>query len=83
MGALEVKVPGDGRVTGNRPGDREAAGRRRGRGGAQLLQDEAAAQAVVREVTEAGGRAVAVRADQGSLDDLQRLTGQADEPWTG
>jgi hypothetical protein len=27
------------------------------------LQDEAAAQAVVREVTEAGGRAVAVLAD--------------------
>ncbi len=47
------------------------------------LQDEAAAQAVVREVTEAGGRAVAVRADQGSLDDLQRLTGQADEHLDG
>ena len=47
------------------------------------LQNEAAAQAVVREVGEAGGRAFAVRADQGSLDDLRRLAGQADEHLDG
>jgi Dehydrogenases with different specificities (related to short-chain alcohol dehydrogenases) len=43
------------------------------------LQNEAAAREVVSEVTEDGGRAVAVQADQGSLDDLRRLTGQAGE----
>jgi 3-oxoacyl-[acyl-carrier protein] reductase len=47
------------------------------------LQNEAAAQAVVREAAEAGGRAFAVRADQGSLDDLRRLAGQADEHLDG
>jgi 3-oxoacyl-[acyl-carrier protein] reductase len=47
------------------------------------LQNEAAAREVVREVTEDGGRAVAVRADQGSLDDLRRLAGQADEHLDG
>ena len=47
------------------------------------LRNEAAAQAVVREVTEAGGRVFAVQADQGSLDDLRRLAGQADEHLDG
>src|SRR5215831_720157 len=47
------------------------------------LQNEAAAREVVREVTEEGGRAVAVRADQGSLDDLRQLAGQADEHLDG
>jgi 3-oxoacyl-[acyl-carrier protein] reductase len=47
------------------------------------LQNEAAAQAVVREVAEVGGQAFAVQADQGSLDDLRRLTGQADEHLDG
>ena len=39
------------------------------------LQNETAAREVVSEVAEDGGRAVAVQADQGSLDDLRRLTG--------
>jgi 3-oxoacyl-[acyl-carrier protein] reductase len=43
------------------------------------LQDEAAARAVAGEVAETGGRALPVQADQGSLDDLRRLTGQAEE----
>jgi 3-oxoacyl-[acyl-carrier protein] reductase len=43
------------------------------------LRNEAAAQAVVRQIAESGGRALAVRADQGSLDDVHRLTGEADE----
>lgn len=47
------------------------------------LRNEAAAQAVVSEVAETGGRAFAVRADQGSLDDLRRLAGQADERLDG
>ena len=38
---------------------------------------------MVREVTQDGGRAFAVRADQGSLDDLRLLAGQADEHLTG
>ena len=41
------------------------------------LSHEAAAQDVVGEVAAAGGRAIAVRADQGSLADLRRLAGQA------
>jgi 3-oxoacyl-[acyl-carrier protein] reductase len=47
------------------------------------LQNEAAAREVISEVTKDGGRAVAVQADQGSLDDLQRLTGQAGEHLEG
>ena len=47
------------------------------------LQNEAAAREVVREVAGDGGRAFAVRADQGSLDDLRRLAGQADEHLDG
>ncbi len=47
------------------------------------LQNEAAAQAVVREVAEVGGRAFAVQADQGSRQDLRRLAEQADEHLDG
>jgi len=46
-------------------------------------QDEAAARAVSDEVAEAGGRAVAVRADQGSLADLRRLAAAAEENLDG
>jgi 3-oxoacyl-[acyl-carrier protein] reductase len=41
------------------------------------LSREDAAHSVVAEVTAAGGRALAVQADQGRLDDLRRLTAQA------
>jgi len=47
------------------------------------LQNETAAREVVSEVAEDGGRAVAVQADQGSLDDLRRLTGRAREHLDG
>jgi len=47
------------------------------------LSNEAAAQSVVSEVTAAGGRAFAVQADQGRLDDLERLSGQVDEHLDG
>ena len=47
------------------------------------LRNEAAARAVESAVAEAGGRARAVQADQGSLDDLRRLAGQADEHLDG
>ncbi len=84
MGTLDGK---GALVTGGSRGIGRAIVKRLAADGAAVvfsyLQDEAAAQAVVREVTEAGGRAVAVRADQGSLDDLQRLTGQADEHLDG
>jgi 3-oxoacyl-[acyl-carrier protein] reductase len=70
-------------VTGGSRGIGRAIVRRLAADGAAVvfsyLRDEAAAQAVTREVAEAGGRALAVRADQGSLDDLRRLTGQAGE----
>ena len=70
-------------VTGGSRGIGRAIVRRLAADGAAVvfsyLQDEAAAEAVAAEVTGAGGRALAVRADQGSLDDLRRLTGQAEE----
>jgi 3-oxoacyl-[acyl-carrier protein] reductase len=47
------------------------------------LTSERAAQDVVREVADAGGRAIAVRADQGSLDDLDLLAGQVEEHLDG
>jgi 3-oxoacyl-[acyl-carrier protein] reductase len=70
-------------VTGGSRGIGRAIVRRLAADGAAVvfsyLQDEAAAKAVAGEVAETGGRALAVRADQGSLDDLRRLTGQAAE----
>jgi 3-oxoacyl-[acyl-carrier protein] reductase len=70
-------------VTGGTRGIGRAIVRRLAAVGAAVvfsyLQDEAAAKAVAGEVAEAGGRALAVQADQGSLDDLRRLTGQAEE----
>jgi 3-oxoacyl-[acyl-carrier protein] reductase len=70
-------------VTGGSRGIGRAIVRRLAADGAAVvfsyLQDDAAAQAVAQEVTEGGGRALAVQADQGSLDDLRRLTGQAEE----
>ena len=42
-----------------------------------------AADRAAREVTAAGGRALAVRADQGSLADLGRLSAQAEDRLDG
>jgi 3-oxoacyl-[acyl-carrier protein] reductase len=47
------------------------------------LSRKDAADSVLSEIAEAGGRAFAVQADQGSLDDLRRLTGQAEEHLDG
>jgi 3-oxoacyl-[acyl-carrier protein] reductase len=44
-----------------------------------FIADEAAASRVVGEVAEAGGKAFALRADQGDLDDVRRLFDEAQE----
>ena len=84
MGALD----GQGAlVTGGSRGIGRAIVKRLATDGAAVVfsyrQNETAAAEVVREVTGDGGRAFAVRADQGSLDDLRRLAGQADEHLDG
>lgn len=44
-----------------------------------FVQDQAAADSMVSDVTDGGGQALAVRADQGSLDDLRHLSAAAEE----
>jgi 3-oxoacyl-[acyl-carrier protein] reductase len=74
-------------VTGGSRGIGRAIVKRLGAGGASVvfsyLSNKDAADSVVSEVAQAGGRAFAVQADQGSLDDLRRLTGQAEEHLDG
>jgi 3-oxoacyl-[acyl-carrier protein] reductase len=69
-------------VTGGSRGIGRAIVKRLAAGGASVvfsyLSNKDAADSVLSEVAEAGGRAFAVQADQGSLEDLQRLTGQAE-----
>jgi 3-oxoacyl-[acyl-carrier protein] reductase len=48
-----------------------------------FIADEAAAQRVVGEVAEAGGKAFALRTDQGDLDDVRRLFDEAQERLDG
>ena len=84
MGTLDGK---GALVTGGSRGIGRAIVKRLAADGATVvfsyLQNEAAAQKVVREVAEAGGRAFAVQADQGSLEDLRRLAEQADQHLDG
>jgi 3-oxoacyl-[acyl-carrier protein] reductase len=74
-------------VTGGSRGIGRAIVKRLAADGASVvfsyLSNKAAADGVVAEVAAAGGRALAVQADQGSLDDLQRLTRQAEEQLDG
>ena len=69
-------------VTGGSRGIGRAIVKRLAADGASVvfsyLSNKDAADGVVSEVTAVGGRAFAVQADQGSLDDLQLLTAQAE-----
>jgi 3-oxoacyl-[acyl-carrier protein] reductase len=80
MGTLDGK---GALVTGGSRGIGRAIVQRLAADGASVifsyLANAAAAGRVVSEVTAAGGRALAVQADQGSLADLRRLSAQAEE----
>lgn len=79
MGVLDGKTA---LVSGGSRGIGRAIVRRLARDGASVVfsffENEAAAAAVMKEVSEDGGRAFAVRSDQGSLDDLRALPGEAE-----
>ena len=80
MGTLDGK---GALVTGGSRGIGRAIVQRLAADGASVvfsyLANTEAAGRVVSEVTAAGGRALAVQADQGSLADLRRLSAQAEE----
>ena len=84
MGPLDGK---GALVTGGSRGIGRAIVKRLAADGASVVfsfvKHTEAADTVVRDVTEAGGRAFAVRADQGSVADLRRLFAEAEQRFDG
>jgi 3-oxoacyl-[acyl-carrier protein] reductase len=84
MGALDGK---GALVTGGSRGIGRAIVKQLAGDGADVvfsyLSSASAARQVASEVADAGGRAMAVRADQGSLNDLGQLASQVDEHLDG
>lgn len=84
MGVLEGK---GALVTGGSRGIGRAIVQRLAGDGAEVgfsfIENEAAAETVVREVEEAGGRAFAVRVDQGRMEDLRKLFDEAEQQLEG
>jgi 3-oxoacyl-[acyl-carrier protein] reductase len=87
MAGMEPLAGKGALVTGGSRGIGRAIVKRLAADGATVvfsfLRNEAAARQVTAEVSDAGGKAFAVRADQGSLDDLRQLFAETEQRLDG